>query len=488
MPCIALHKAQDSVPHSTFQWRSARSNLLMRENSVEREDDVQLIHAVLSGDDAAFGTLVEKYQKSVHALVWQKIGDWHYAEEITQDTFLRAYQKLSTLRNPSKFLGWLYVIANRLCLKWLHKQKPETQLQSLEDTPMEEMAETAYAHYVSEQRETEATEHRFEIVKKLLEKLPEGERTVMTLHYLGEMTIKEISRFLGVSMETIKVRMYRARKRLREEEELLVQEVLGGVQIPSSVKQNIMRKVVDMKPAPSPQIAPFLPWVVVGTALVVALLLILGISTQHLAPFQKLYSIYFAGNDDKDFTANFTITLGTHRSGADFLETLIAEKFRISVWSRQALENPDFPVVAAETTVDIVVVSMRELGFAKGERATLDTIYDRAKQRGLETCPVETAVQLRLQFVDQPDWRTGKRLSEFFVASEPFVLTRDGIPKIFSLAADGRYPHRETGVGLWLVSDGTVDAGNAERPGRLFNASDPEKIDRGGRFAFVIPK
>ena len=164
---------------------------------MEREDDAQLVHAVLSGDDTAFDILVGKYQKSIHALVWQKIGDFHYAEEITQDTFLRAYQKLSTLRNPSQFLGWLFVIANRLCLNWLHKQKSAKRLQSLEDTPMEEVAKSDYARYVSEQRETEATEHRFEIVKKLLEKLPEGERTAMTLHYLGEMTLKEISRSLG---------------------------------------------------------------------------------------------------------------------------------------------------------------------------------------------------------------------------------------------------------------------------------------------------
>ena len=68
---------------------------------MEREDDVQLIHAVLSDNDAAFDILVEKYQKSVHALAWGIIGDFHYAEEITQDTFLRAYQKLSTLENPS---------------------------------------------------------------------------------------------------------------------------------------------------------------------------------------------------------------------------------------------------------------------------------------------------------------------------------------------------------------------------------------------------
>ena len=143
---------------------------------------------------------------------------------------------------------------------------------------MEEVAKSDYGRYVSEQRETEATEHRLEIVKKLLEKLPESEQTVMVLHYLGEMTIKEIGTFLDVSVETIKTRLHRARKRLREEEALLVQEVLGGVQISSSIKQNIMRKVVDMKPTPSPKMQPFLPWVAVGTALVVAILLFLSVS------------------------------------------------------------------------------------------------------------------------------------------------------------------------------------------------------------------
>ena len=460
---------------------------------MEREDDVQLIHAVLSGDDSAFDILVEKYQKSVHALAWRKIGDFHYAEEITQDTFLRAYQKLSTLRNPSQFFRWLYVIANRLCLNWLRKQKPAKQLQSLEDTPMEEVEESAYARYVLEWRETEATEHRFEIVKKLLEKLPESEYTVMTLYYLGEMTTREISKFLGVSVETIRTRLHRARKRLQEEEELLIQEVLGGVQISSNIKQNIMRKVVDMKPTPSPKMEPFLPWVAFGTALVVATLLILSASNQYLAHFQKLYSIYFERNEEdtkgeKGFAADFTITLGTHRSGADLLDRLIEEKCLVSIWSTQALENPDFPVAAAEITVDIVVVSMLEMGFAEGELATLDTIYDRAKQMGLETCPVETAAQLRLQFLDQPDWTTGERLGEFFVVSEPFVLTRDGFPKIFSVVRDDRFPHLETGIGLWLISNGTVEAGDEEHPGRLFNASDPEGVDHGGRFAFVISK
>ena len=462
---------------------------------MERGDDVQLIHAVLSGDDSAFDILVEKYQKSVHALAWRKIGDFHHAEEITQDTFLRAYQKLSTLKNPSRFLRWLYVITNRLCLNWLRKEKKhEKQLQSLEDTPMEEVAESAYERYVLEQRETEATEQRFEIVNKLLEKLPESERTVVTLHYLGEMPTAEISKFLGVSVKAIRTRLHRARKRLKKEEELLVQEVLGGVQISSSIKQNIMREVVDMNhPTPSPKMQPFLPWVALGTALVVVTLLIFSVNNQYLAQFQKLYSTYVARNNEgaineKDFAADLTITLGTHRSGAELLEALLEAECSVSLWSRQALGNPDFPVAAEEITVDIVVVSMLEMGFAERELATLDTIYDRAKQIGLETCPVETAPQLRLQFLDQPDYTTQARLGAFFIASEPFVLTREGLPKLFSVARDDKFPHRETGIGLWLIANGTVNVGDEENPDRLFNASAPEGVEHGGRFAFVIPK
>ena len=458
--------------------------------------DVQLVRAVLAGDDSAFGILVEKYQKSVHALAWRKIGDFHHAEEITQDTFLRAYQKLSTLKDPSQFLRWLSVIADRLCLNWLRKEKKrEKQLQSLENTPMAEVAKSAYARYLSEQRETEATEHRFEIVEKLLEKLPEGERTVMTLHYLGEMTTTEISKFLGVSVEAIRLRLHRARKQLQEEEELLVQELLGGVQISSSIKLNIMRQVIDMNPTPpskiSPKMKPLLPWVALGTALVIAMLLILSVNNQYLAQLQKLYSNYFAGDAEgtksaKDFTADFSITLGTHTSGVSLLVALLEGQCEVSQWSRQALGNPSFPVVAAETTVDIVVVSMLELGFAADEFATIDAIYARAKQMGFEACPVETAPQLRLQFLDQPNWSTGARLGSFFVASEPFVLTHEGFPKIFSVLRDDDFPHPETGIGLWLILNGTLDSETEGHPGRLFNASDSN--DHDGRFAFVLPR
>ncbi len=251
-------------------------------------NDVQLIRRILSGDDAAFTALVGKYQKSVHALVWRKIGDFHIAEEITQDTFLQAYKKLSTLRNPNQFAGWLYVIANNLCKRSIQKKK--LPMQSLEGTPMAEIENTSYNRYVSERRETETTEHHHEIVKKLLQRLPESERTVVTLHYLGEMTIKEISKFLGVSANTINSRLRRARARLQEREELLIQEMLGSVQLPVNLIENIARQVANIKPTPpTPVGKPLVPWAALGTAAVL-IIFGLGVGNQYLAHYQKPYS------------------------------------------------------------------------------------------------------------------------------------------------------------------------------------------------------
>ena len=190
---------------------------------MEKEDDIQLIRKILSGDDEAFNALVQKYQKSVHTLVWRKIGDFHYAEEITQDTFLQAYEKLSTLKDPSQFAGWLYAIVNRLCIGWMRKQKPA--MQPLDDTSVKAIDNLTYERYISEQRESEAIERRYEIVEELLGKLPESEREVMTLYYLGEMPTKEIGELLDVPVNTIVSRLHRARKRLQADQELLTMDL-----------------------------------------------------------------------------------------------------------------------------------------------------------------------------------------------------------------------------------------------------------------------
>ena len=212
---------------------------------MKKEDDVQLIRRILSGDEAAFGILVEKYQKSVHALAWRKIQDFHYAEDIMQDTFLRAYKKLPTLKNPTQFAGWLHVIADRLCIDWMRSQK--SVMQSLEDTPVEEIEESSYTHHVSEQRITEKTERYHELVKRLLEKLPENERAVVTHYYLDEMSTKEIGKFTGMSVNTITSRLQRARKRLQTDPEFLNQEFFGHLELSDNLKENIMSQLEQLR-------------------------------------------------------------------------------------------------------------------------------------------------------------------------------------------------------------------------------------------------
>jgi RNA polymerase sigma factor (sigma-70 family) len=252
-----------------------------------KNEDAQLINRFLAGDEGAFTTLVKKHQKSVHALVWRKVGDFHIAEEITQDTFLKAYQKLATLKNPNQFAGWLYVIADRLCIAWHRKQKPP--MESLETTSGEEIEESSYRHYEDEQREDTSIEHRQGRVRSLLEKLPESERTVVTLHYLGEMTCQAISEFLGVSPNTVKSRLQRARNRLKEQE-TMIQETLGSVHLPTTFTENIMKQVANIKPAQPTHSKPLIP-VAISAATAIFIFLIMGVGSQHLARFQKPYSL-----------------------------------------------------------------------------------------------------------------------------------------------------------------------------------------------------
>ena len=184
-----------------------------------KHNDAELIERTLEGDQSAFAELVDKYQEQIHALAWQKIGDFHIAQEIAQDTFITAYQKLSTLSHHSRFAGWLYVITRNRCKMWLRKKKPK--LQSFDETDPMELEEVYYSEYVSRQREEVTSKNRRAIVRKLLNKLRESERTVVTMHYLAGLSCEEIGKFLGVSPNTVKSRLHRARERLKKEEAVI---------------------------------------------------------------------------------------------------------------------------------------------------------------------------------------------------------------------------------------------------------------------------
>ena len=251
------------------------------------QNDVELIQRILQGDQDAFAVLVNKYQKGIHALAWRKIGDFHIAQEITQDTFLKAYQNLGDLKSYNSFGGWLYVIAARLCYDW--RQKNAMPMESMDNIDASEVDHVSYSRYVADKQATEADETRREVVKKLLQKLPESERTVITLFYLGEMTINAISEFLGVSPNTIKSRLSRARNRLKKEEDM-IQQNLGSFQLPANLTENIMREVSRIVPAGPAASKPVLPWAL-SAASAVLIFLLMGVGTQYLSRFQKPYSL-----------------------------------------------------------------------------------------------------------------------------------------------------------------------------------------------------
>ena len=248
--------------------------------------DTALIHRALNGDDNAFAELVKKYQKQVHALVWRKIGDFHTAEELTQDVFLKAYQRLAKLKKPQSFASWLYVIAANDCSTWLRKKRLWTQ--SLEDTSSAQLEKATYSGYVIEENERIAAEAQRDAVKKLLAKLQESDRTVLTLFYFAEMTCKEISEFLGVSANTIKSRLSRARQHLKKEEPM-IREALDNFQITPHLTENIMREIARIKPIAPSGGKPFLPWAI-ATSTIAMIFLMLGVGNQYFARFQRPYS------------------------------------------------------------------------------------------------------------------------------------------------------------------------------------------------------
>jgi len=131
-----------------------------------------------------------------------------------------------------------------------------------------------------------------------------------------------------------------------------------------------------------------------------------------------------------------TIKLGTDfRTADDFRKALKGNGFNIGDWANDILGKPAFMVATEETEVDLVKVTVAELGFKKGARR--NQIYERARDLGLELCPPEVGPQLRLQYQDQPngEW--------ILVAMEP-IVDSVGDPELFSVERDDS--------GLWLYS------------------------------------
>ncbi|TMM29406.1 sigma-70 family RNA polymerase sigma factor [Polaribacter aestuariivivens] len=171
-------------------------------------NDQLIINKVLKGNTNAFSELINTYKDLVFSLAIKMTKNREEAEEISQDTFVKAYKNLSKFKGDSKFSTWLYRITYHTCLDALKKNKKHTNSFELNEITLNLIQTTDNALQTLERKE------RTKIMDKCLLQLPEEERSILWLFYYKELSLKEIIEVTSLSEANIKVKLHRGRKKL----------------------------------------------------------------------------------------------------------------------------------------------------------------------------------------------------------------------------------------------------------------------------------
>ncbi|MBS1577462.1 MAG: RNA polymerase sigma factor [Bacteroidetes bacterium] len=186
--------------------------------------DIEIINRVLKGEHQAYAELVTRYQNYVFTLTLRFIKSREDAEEVSQDIFVKAYRSLADFRGASKFSTWLYTIVNTTCITFLRKKKPE--IQSLDNERVFETAANRDSGFNANQVEQKS---KLNMVNAAIKMLNHDDSEILTLFYKAEQSLEEIGRILGLESNTVKVRLHRARTRLKEKMESAFSEEVKNI-------------------------------------------------------------------------------------------------------------------------------------------------------------------------------------------------------------------------------------------------------------------
>lgn len=175
---------------------------------MDKTDDLYYIEAVKKGNVAAFSHLVGKYQNLVYTLALKLLKKPEEAEEMAQDTFVKAFQKIDSYEGKSKFSTWLYSITYNGCISELRKRRIE--FKSLDDRQISDQDEQKMNDYYRETKKEDQEKY----LNLALGKLPEDDQVLVTLYYYENQSMDEISQITGLTVSNIKVKIHRARKRM----------------------------------------------------------------------------------------------------------------------------------------------------------------------------------------------------------------------------------------------------------------------------------
>jgi RNA polymerase sigma-70 factor (ECF subfamily) len=177
-------------------------------------NDNEIISKVLGGDQQAYALLVDRYQRYVFTLTLRFLKTREDAEEVAQDVFIKVYRSLADFRGASKFSTWLYTIVNTTCITFLRKKRLETH--SLDNEKVFEAADSIDSGMRANLVEQKS---RIAMVNQAIQLLNKDDAEILTLFYKGEQTLDEIAAILAIEPNTAKVRLHRARTRLRDKME-----------------------------------------------------------------------------------------------------------------------------------------------------------------------------------------------------------------------------------------------------------------------------
>lgn len=189
--------------------------------------DADLVQGSLRGDREAFAGLLRRYRDAVYGLAYHRIGDFAVAEDLTQEAFVQAYLRLGELREPGKFAPWLLAVARNLCNQHLRSRHPEG-----DESPAE--------------LSTDGLERRAaarDLVHRALSGLPPDNGLAITLYYVNGYNYAEVASFLEVPKTTVKGRIERGRRQLREEMMAMVEAQFEEHKPGEELDETVIRRI-----------------------------------------------------------------------------------------------------------------------------------------------------------------------------------------------------------------------------------------------------
>jgi len=177
---------------------------------MDYKGDIYYIEQVLAGKNNAFGYIVDQHKNNAFNLAFRICGNHEEAEELAQDSFLKAYRALNSFKMKSSFATWFYRIVYNTTIS--HVRLKKKGVLSLEDFPADA---TDFIGTNTNEEEAEK-EYRNSLVNFALQKITEEERGLISLYYYEDMSTDEIADVTGISKSNIKVRLFRARQKMQE--------------------------------------------------------------------------------------------------------------------------------------------------------------------------------------------------------------------------------------------------------------------------------